>query len=173
MGCFREDKERSDLAIPYLKSIVGRVFVDVATIEADMRENTDLVILGGGKAPTVACRTRNEHYERRYPFDITIRSKRYSGRETEFEKMMAGFGDALLYAFVLDTGKPIRWVMTDLKKFRYAVSLAYRDRCFHEIAKEHANADRSSDFYSFDIRHERLRCTVIGASHGYWEAVAA
>jgi len=89
--------------------------VSVATDEQDLKKATDLVVhITGGD---VAVRVRRHEYVRRFR-DLTIRSWRSSGHETELGKIRGGFGDWYLYAWSDGDGGLADWLLVNLQALR-------------------------------------------------------
>ena len=83
----------SDQLIMRAFPVLGKNFVRIAPEFKDMNENVDLEVL----ATDVAFRVRKWE-DRCYKGDFTIRSKVKSGRKTELDKIISGFGRYLFYA---------------------------------------------------------------------------
>jgi len=112
------DKRWSDRFIPQLKRIAGGYLMEVANEEEDQTHNTDLIVLSM-RAKRVACRVRQYRYLARYGDEFTIRCNRPSGVETELDKILAGWGDYLLYAFADQSERTlVRWHWVDLCRLR-------------------------------------------------------
>src|SRR3990167_9164949 len=84
--------------LPEMKRIVGECLIGEAPLEEDARRNTDLIVLRL-EAVRVGCRVRRAIYLARYGHEFTIRQDRPSGAQSELEKIVAGWGDYLLYGF--------------------------------------------------------------------------
>lgn len=138
-----------------VKRILGGVFFSVAPKEADQKFNTDLLVIQAG-AQSIACRLRRgEYYLDKYPFDVTFRSSRPSGAETELSKMLRGFGDFMFYGFEV-FGEIPRWVVLDLARVRAVVDFRSIPDCFAGDAS----------FKAIDTR-EHDAC-VFAHSPNYW-----
>lgn len=112
------DKRWSDRFIPQLKRIAGGYLMEVADEREDQTHNTDLIVLTM-RAKRVACRVRQYRYLAQYADEFTIRCKRPSGAETELDKILAGWGDYLLYAFADEAERTlVRWHWIDLGGLR-------------------------------------------------------
>lgn len=155
---------------PAMKKIAGTVLApylfEVAPMEQDMRENSDLVVLMA-RDIRVACRARAPEYMRSYLYDITIRSGRSNSVATELQKLMAGFGHAFFYGFRAPqaTLTFAAWRMLSLNKFRRLFAGFETDGCwtasdFIDFAKVQGirrcgrtfNHDGLTDFVYFDVR---------------------
>lgn len=109
----------SDKFIPHMQAIAGRVNFGVAPDLEDMHHNTDLIVLRGRGDVRVACRVRRFKYYLDYPRDFTIRAARDTGARTELDKILAGWGDQLIYAFANKEETRIQdWRVIDLDLFR-------------------------------------------------------
>lgn len=108
----------SDQFIPDIKRIVGPLLMETADFEDDVRRNTDLVVLRMD-ATRIMARVRRNQFLRRYPNDITIRLKPDQYGESEFTKLMDGWGDYLFYGFAHATRPKVEsWIFGDLQVLR-------------------------------------------------------
>jgi hypothetical protein len=108
----------SDQFIPYLKMIIGYALIELPEPEEDKSRNTDLIFFSA-KNTRIACRVRKNEWLIRSPNDITIRYSYRDGYKTEYQKIMAGWGDYMVYAFASqDENKISAWRVIDLQKFR-------------------------------------------------------
>lgn len=145
------DRQWSDRFIPELTHIAAPLLITPAPDIEDILRNTDLIVLGAN-GRQVACRVRRHRYLIDYPYDITIRSGRASGAETELTKIIRGLGQYLVYAFATEDGSQLcAWRIIDLGEFR----LWFHRRAI-EIkgvpGKEQRNGDGASQFLAFDVR---------------------
>lgn len=139
------DRAWSDRWIPLIKRTVGPCLLDEAPDSIDMSEATDLIILTA-RDLRIAARVRRPGYYDRYPHDLTIRSRRESGAETEHSKLLNGFADWYFYAHGADGdgGAFRRWFVIDLDFWRaYAGS--------HRIPPDVSNGD-GTYFKPYDLR---------------------
>ena len=113
------------------------VSITVASAEEDMRHATDFVasIKGG----TIAVRIRR-NVANTYK-DLTIRSKRPNGHETELQKIKNGFADFYLYVWTAND-EILDWWLVDIGRMR-ACGL------FEKPRPERENKDKSSAFVWF------------------------
>ena len=93
---WKERHERAQYYLPYCKKLLGLICVEIADIEEDRKHNTDLLFdVGSGR---VAVRVRK--IEERLAFnrrnEVTFRFSLPSRIETEFSKMLYGWGDYFL-----------------------------------------------------------------------------
>lgn len=158
MNTFESDKQWSDQFIPQLKQIVGPLLLDVAPIDVDRNENTDLMVMTA-RAMRIACRVRRiePNTKPEYMRQFTLRSHRTSGVKTEVEKVMEGFGDWMVYAWSQSGGWLDPWVVIDLTEFRRLRS----DVRWLPACGEHYNSD-GTGFYWYDWT--RTPSLVIAAS---------
>jgi hypothetical protein len=87
-SAWQRDKQKSDVYVPEIKSILGSVLISEAPIQDDQERNTDLMVLS--MAPfRIGCRIRTYDYYRRYPGQFTLRESRpQSGFKTEIAKII-------------------------------------------------------------------------------------
>ncbi|MGH9381088.1 MAG: hypothetical protein ACRD2Z_10815, partial [Thermoanaerobaculia bacterium] len=130
--------------IPEMKGIIGTHLIGEAPFEEDAQRATDLIVLKLD-AIRVACRIRSSAYLRRYGGEFTLRSSRPNGVETELSKILAGWGDYLLYGFAAEAGPSLAaWLLGDLHEFR-----RWHNRALYRMARGEApgihkqNADRT------------------------------
>jgi hypothetical protein len=151
MPDYLTDRQWSDRYIPELTHIAAPLLITPAPDVEDMLHNTDLIVLGANGLQ-VACRVRRHQYLKDYPYDITIRSGRASGAETELTKIIRGFGQYLVYAFATEDGSQLcAWRIIDLGEFR----LWFQRRAIElkgMPGKEQRNGDGASMFRVFDVR---------------------
>ena len=106
--------------IPAMKVILANYLITEASADEDQTHNTDLVVLTLDRL-RVACRIRTHKYVRNldYRNQFTIRASRPSGTETELAKVLAGWGDYILYGFAGEHGNNLcAWMLGDLRVFR-------------------------------------------------------
>lgn len=83
-------------------------------MHVDQREVGDIVL--ASTVGHIAFRVRRPDCKYR---DLTLRSRRASGVETEIHKIRKGFGRWYLYAWTIDlSNKFSEWILVDLDKFR-------------------------------------------------------
>lgn len=161
MEAWARDKQHVDrynAQISALVSLVPGLRVREATILADQREATDMVL----ERVHIACRVRKFGAYARYRHQFTMRSARGSGSETELLKVASGHAQLMFYGFAdaADCNLYAASVL-DLDVFRKAYSLellalanahiaGYEYR--QQVRRHHKpNPDGSSDFLAFDI----------------------
>lgn len=104
--------------VPPMKRIVGEYLIGEAPADEDRDHNTDLIVLRL-EAIRVACRVRQHKYLERYGDEFTVRTARPSGSDTELSKLLAGWGDYVLYGFATEDSEGLAaWVLGDLSVFR-------------------------------------------------------
>lgn len=116
------DRQWSERYLPAITSIVGPLLIQPADIVVDRREATDLIILHA-RDMRIAARVRRPGYADRYPHDFTVRAWRPTGVDTEYAKIMSGWGDWFLYGHAAHgAGRQLaRWVIVDLDTLRRAI----------------------------------------------------
>ncbi len=115
---YNADRRWADRFIPQLKQIVADLLVTPTPEAEDLQRNTDLIVFHV-ETLRVACRVRRFKYLVEYPFDFTVRSGRPNGADTELAKILAGYGDYLVYAFASeDEQRLAAWRTIDLCQFR-------------------------------------------------------
>lgn len=108
-------KKWSDKFIDEIRSILGKNFIKIGSMEEDLHNNTDLLYCTD---VAFSCRVRKFN-DLKYSDEIVIRCKVASGNETEFDKIIAGWGDYIFYGFANETETGLcKWIIGDLKKFR-------------------------------------------------------
>jgi hypothetical protein len=147
---WEDDKHWSDRFIPEMKRILGEHLIGEAPVEEDRERNTDLVVLLV-KPARIACRVRTPGYFPAYAHEFTIRSARQAAT-TELAKVMAGWGDFMLYGFADTSGQALcRWTLLDLSAFRLWVNTYMVVHPGRFPGEEKMNPDKSSMFRIFEI----------------------
>lgn len=122
MSPYERRRRDSDLFIPHMKAILGTVFFQIAPLEEDLEHNTDLIVFQMPRADRgrIACRVRDAaKYLDRYRDQFTIRATLLSGADTELQKILARWGQVLLYGFGDPaTRRLVHWTVADLDVFR-------------------------------------------------------
>lgn len=117
---YQDDRAFSDRYLAQLCRLIGPHLLVPSSLEQDMKEAADLVVLRA-RDLTIACRVRRpmKDYAVRFPNEFTIRSRRDSGASTEFDKIINGWGDWLFYGHATSTFPQIApWWLIDLSAFR-------------------------------------------------------
>ena len=148
---WKTDKAWSDRFIREIKSILGETLIDVAEPDDDALRNTDLITLTMRGGLRIACRVRKHRYLAGYGGEFTIRCSRPSGRDTEIDKLLAGWGDYLFYGFADERETSLAaWLVGDLAVFRQW--FWWHLESFNQWPGQmHSNPDRSSDFLAFRL----------------------
>jgi len=119
------------------------VSVEVADVESDLTDNTDIIIKS--LDVHISCRIRNAKYfhnpETRVQF--TIRYWRKNNIPSEYSKIMKGKGDYLFYGFS-DKEKLLGWFILDLRKLREVLPST-------RPVKVVVNPDGSSIFHVYSL----------------------
>lgn len=148
---WQADKERSDRYLPEIKQILGLHLIGAAPVEDDQERNTDLIVLKLD-AVRIGCRVRNaERYLSKYGYEFTVRAGRPNGTKTELTKIIEGWGDYFFYGFGSEDGHLVRWMLGDLRLFRWWHSDCLRRNRGQVPGKHQRNGDGSSDFRAYEI----------------------
>jgi len=169
MNDYQNQRKWSDKFIPEIKRIVGYHLLEISTLEQDTKQATDLIILNG-RDKRIAARMRKQKYENRYPHDITIRSKIEGSNghsvETEFSKLVAGYGDWMFYGFSKDdvSGEISRWYLIDLNKWRLVLlKMGYLNKLQEFYRKNERSNFDGTYFIPFNLKN--MPQIVIASSH--------
>ena len=123
----------------------------------------DLIVLDAS-AKTVACRVRRYEYLERYGEEFTVRSRRDSGAQTELSKIIAGWGDYLVYAFAdADERALVCWHVVNLNGFRLWFNRYMAHNYGVPPGTEQPNRDGSSRFRAF--RLAELPADIVTTQH--------
>lgn len=149
MGLYQNDRVWSDQFLPQLRGLIGPHLLVASSLEQDTTQATDLLVLTA-RDMRIACRVRRAGYATKYPRQFTIRSHRDSGAETEFAKVMSGWGDWMFYGHA--TGRDIEispWWLIDLMAFRkhWADFSAGKSTLWHQ---RNSNPD-GTHFHAFHV----------------------
>lgn len=136
------DKEATDAFLGDVCGLLGRHLIVEPTIAEDQLQNTDLKVLSL-RSMTIAVRLRKLSYIERYPDDVTFRSDRPSGAETELAKMSAGWGDVFFYGF---HGSQVIEAYTVIDLAGLRLQMKTGDPCRLSWHRDIPNADGSSKF---------------------------
>jgi hypothetical protein len=148
---WESDKSWSDQFLPELKRILGEHLIGEPPVVEDQKRNTDLIVLHMD-AVRIAARVRNFYALERWPNEFTIRAGRPSGAKTELAKIIEGWGDYLIYAFVAqDNSRLAAWHLLDLSGFRLWHSRYMATHKGSQPGKPQKNTDGSSDFRAFSL----------------------
>jgi len=154
---YADDRAWSDRYLPVMRQLIGPHLLVPSPLEVDTKQASDLIILRG-RDMTIACRVRRYGYAERYPWDVTIRSKRDSGARTELEKIVEGWADWMFYGHASeDPGALLRWLLLDLHVWRREFvreglrSALGKARRMAQVIKRQSNGD-GTHFLAFDVR---------------------
>lgn len=161
----------SDQFLPQDKKILSNVFgcdtalIEITTPDVDMRKAADLIIqshVPDERGVYVAVRTRTAGYAAQYADEFTVRAHYTAGHKTEYAKIMEGYGDIMLYGFVVENVIS-RWILIDLDVFREEAENDY-------IKMEHKhNRDGKNSFYAYNIKSFKQPGILLGNSVGYFD----
>lgn len=119
MADYSRDRAWSDQYIPHMKQIIGPHLLVESSFDVDTKRASDLVLMQAASL-MIACRVRRPGYADRYPNQFTLRYARDSGVETEYSKVVNGWGDWMFYGHADkdEAGKINRWMLINLRHFR-------------------------------------------------------
>jgi hypothetical protein len=117
---WQESHAWADQFSAHIKMLLGLICIQVAPLEEDQKHNTDLMFEVGAQRFPVRVR----RLEQRLPFnrrnEITFRFARRSGVETEFAKMLCGWGDWFMYGWGNESTRRLdAYTVLDLHQFRF------------------------------------------------------
>jgi hypothetical protein len=160
MTSYADDRKWADRYIPVIKRIVGPHLLSPAPLEVDQQQAADLIVLRA-RDMTIACRVRRPGYAKKWPYDITIRSRRHSGAKTEFAKIVDGWGDWMFYGHAQYSEQIgfSRWYLIDLAALRAAM---IRDTARGKDFKQERSNGDGTHFVVIDVR--RIEECVIDSS---------
>lgn len=152
---WQSDKGWSDRFVPHIKMWLADFILTPAPIEIDQQQATDLMVFVA-RDVRIACRIRRPRYIERYQNEFTIRCDRPSGKKTELDKIISGWGDYLFYGFADPTQTFLAYArLIDLKVFREEYSKHLRRRAnglpSHLAWGKAPNEDGSSEFLWFKV----------------------
>lgn len=170
----REDFDWGRQFLPHLREIVAQSLITEAPPEEDMQRNTDLIVLKL-EAVRIACRVRRSKYASTYGAEFTVRARRPSG-ESELGKLLAGWGDYMIYGFAppSDEGPRLdRWFLGDLNVFRaWFVRRSIRLAAGEVPGIRKPNRDGSSTFQAFRLAELPSEFVVADSMHELSRAAA-
>jgi len=142
---YRGDKEWSDRFLPQIKAIIAEHLIHTAPFQEDISHNTDLIVLKTTDNIRFACRVRRPYYMD-CKHEFTIRYKRESGVQTEWNKVIQGWGDYLFYG-ISGEGETIdAWGIGNLNVFR-----RYVEEYKHKYDEEPGLTMRTKDGTRFKV----------------------
>lgn len=153
---YNRDRPWSDGYLPQVVDIIRDTLGETACLphpDMDVKGNADLAIINGMK--TIAVRMRRFGYYDQYPDDFTFRNYKPRGVQSEYEKVMAGFGDLFFYGHGSHDGNAIEhWMLIDLERFRQLVlaGLIKPNRI--------GNKDGITGFYVCKMQGPALDCLI-------------
>jgi len=155
LGDQAADRRWADAFMPCVRELLAPFLIRTSSFEEDTRRATDLV----ARSLDVAVRVRRHGIFERFPRDVTFRSKRDNGVETELEKVLSGHGDWLFYGHQLAPGASEigPWYLLDLAAFR-----KHYQRGYHS---EETNNGDGTWFRAFDVRQLRRHPDALIGSH--------
>ena len=112
---YQEFRKKSDQVMPSVKSILGKAIIAESSFKEDTEQAFDLIT---PKQKRIACRVREYEKYSRYLQDFTIRKKPLSNVETEYHKILKGFGDWMFYGFYTKDQQIKYYSIIDLDVFR-------------------------------------------------------
>lgn len=150
---YRSDREWADACTSQIVSILTPWMpylaeIDIAPAEQDNKQATDYII--SPKGSTIAARVRRPDCRYR---DLTIRSRRANGTETELAKLRKGYASRYFYAWTNDSFQIIAWMLIDLDKLRDAGLL---EKPWRETANKDPRTKRPDGTYFISIPIEAL-----------------
>lgn len=166
---YADDRCWSDNYVGIISRLIGPYLLVPAPIELDTKQATDLIVLRA-RDMTIACRVRRFGYAEKYPYDITIRSKRDSGAKTELEKIVEGWADWMFYGHATQDPLSIYpWYLLDLHMWRREFireglrSALDKPTRYRRVIQKQSNGD-GTHFVAFDIRRFPAE-VIVAASH--------
>jgi hypothetical protein len=147
MSGYSFDRKWSDQFIPEMCRIVGPHLLIPSTLEQDIKQAADLVVLKASGV-TIACRVRRSGYVKDYGNQFTIRSQRLNGSKTELEKIVDGWGDWMFYAHANEKEDGFAlWHLLDLSAWRaHLIRNLQKIECGKKL-----NRDGATEFAWFSI----------------------
>ena len=148
MNSYKNDREWSDRFLSHVYKIVGPLLMEPASFELDAKQSTDLIVIKA-RDMRIGVRIRRPGFFDRFPNDITIRSARDTGTETELLKIMKGFGDWMFYGHSDKSEKSlVAWCLMDLNMWRYAMMT---DRYTNQAHRKQISNRDGTHFVAFDV----------------------
>jgi hypothetical protein len=154
MSGFRSDFGWQVRFAPSIKAIVGPLLMTTADEIIDQKEATDFLVFDA-RDKRIAARVRRQnvfqHPEWRYQF--TVRTRRDSGAETEYSKIVKGFADWMFYGHAIDDDGDLigKWMLIDLDHFRAHLIIKESRAALRGRWQDVNNGD-GTYFRAFDVR---------------------
>lgn len=170
---WKEDDDNTRRFYPEINRILGGVVgefgIQTASDILDQKKATDLVIHGRH----VAVRLRKAADLEKWGHQVTLRSGRMSGTETELSKVIRGYGDWLFYGFA-DNDRVVAWVVVSLDALRAILCRrGWKDGLGSSDWGETSNHDQATSFAWFDVSRlsESAKDLVVDHSDRWPDAI--
>jgi len=120
------------------KKKIAKAVSREGSLEEDWKRNTDLItevhIYSDRTKLSWAMRFRRFENWRNWMDNFTVRSKLDSGRSTELDKTLAGFGDYMFYGWHMpDKSDIFDWMIIDLREFSKQISAGHNKDMIHNF----------------------------------------
>jgi hypothetical protein len=118
-NAYQNRRAYGDLFLEPAKMVIGLFAAIPASFYLDTKCATDFTITTD--QPHIAFRVRDSKYQQSYGNQFTLRCQVASGKETELDKILNGYGTWMLYCFGTEEPYPCftSWTLIDLDSFRY------------------------------------------------------
>ncbi len=117
---WQESHAWADQFTPHIKMLLGLACIQIAPLDEDRIHNTDLMFAVGAQRFPVRVRRLSQRLAFNRRNEITFRFARRSGMETEFTKMLCGWGDCFLYGWGNEMTQRLEaYSVIDLHQFRF------------------------------------------------------
>lgn len=153
---YGEDRSWSDQYIDEIRKLAGSHLLDVAPLEQDMTEATDLMVFTA-RHVRIAARVRRPKLTGDLLWQFTMRSKGANGGKTELAKITEGWADLMFYAHAsgqTEGEKFSRWFLIDLSAWR-AHMIRAAMKAIPAIEQGEINNPDGTAFRWFDLRSFR------------------
>src|SRR4030095_5465150 len=128
---WQDDHAWAQQFIPQIKMLLGLNCIQIADIDEDRHHNTDLMFDVNRARYAVRVRRISERLAFNRRNEITFRFQRRSTVQTEFSKLMHGWGDKCLYCWGDDKSHRVpAYTLLDLDAFRGWMSDIVASRLF-------------------------------------------
>jgi hypothetical protein len=161
---WQSDKQQADKYWPQIKvflTILSPILIDyeAADLEEDATQAADYKIQS--QSGTIAARVRWDGRDER---DLTIRSWRKSGAETELSKIKAGYARWYFYGWAV-TGVIKEWMIIDLDGLRASGLL-------DKYWRQYPNKDNSTAFIAIPRTTLKKHGLILGSHEGQLSLMA-
>jgi hypothetical protein len=134
---------------PAIRAIVGPCLLVPTPLSIDRSQAADFMVLTG-RDVTIGARVRRNQYAATFAHEFTLCASTHNGTPSEYDKIVAGFGDWFFYGFA-DThdGKPpgfVVWYLLDLHAWRAALIRRAPIKCTLKT-----NPHSGKQFAAFDV----------------------